>query len=346
MEQPQTSSPVQGQQQHNAAPTQPAPAQPVPQQPRASYLPQQQAAAQPFQQPAPYYAYQPAPRVVPFSKNWYWGKMGLAIASVVFAVIALGLALGLAMGPRSNVYATGFEYIVIPLVIACVVWDLVVLISVCTCLARHRRASKAQQSEQGQQQQPQDNSHPKGVHPGASVGVDLVLWLGGLVTLLFSLSFATSYGYEDYVCEDDYYRNSSYYRGYYDEYCNEEAAAVRRGVVQLGRALVAFICLLTLTHFIVFVRACVETNQRNRMRGPVIMVPAQHLSMYMAPPQQPGVMPMMPPHTYMASGHQGASPVVNNEKAAATANPQAHAAPTEGFYAPNPPTASHAGQAV
>lgn len=104
--------------------------------------------------------------------------------------------------------------------------------------------------------------------------------------------------------------------------------------------------LSSLTHFIIFVRACVETNQRNRMRGPIIMVPAQHMSMYMAP-QQPGMMPMMPPQTYMAPGHQGA-PAANNEKAAAgaAASPQAHAAPAEGFYAPHPPAAGHAGQAV
>ncbi|KAK7920106.1 hypothetical protein PG985_008128 [Apiospora marii] len=293
MDQPQSPSPVQGQQQ-TAAPTQPVS---VPQQPRASYAPQQQAAAPPFQQPAPYYAYGAAPRVVPFDKNWYWAKIGLTIASIIFAIITLILGVTLARGPQSDMYGSGYEYI-------------------------------AQQ----------DNAHLKGIHPGAHVGVDLILWLGGLVTLLFSLSSAIGYRYRDRMCEDDYYLNSDYYHDYYEEYCRADAIAARRSYVSIGRALVAFIGLLTLTHFIIFVRACVETNQRNRMRGPIIMVPAQHMSMYMTP-QQPGMMPMMPPQTYMA-------PAAHNEKAAAAPSPQAHVAPAEGFYAPHPPAASHAGQAV
>lgn len=243
MEQPQASSPVQGQQQ-TETPTQPASA---PQQPRAPYIPQQQAAAQPFQQPAPYYAYGAAPRVVPFDKSWYWAKIGLTIASIVFAVITLGLALGLALGPRRDMYGSGYEYIVIPLVIACVVWDLAALIAVCTRLARHRRASNAQQQQptQGQQQPAQDNAHLKGIHPGAHVGVDLILWLGGLVTLLFSLSGAISYRYSERMCQDDYYLNSDYYHEYYEEYCSAESAGARRSSAQVARALVAFICLLT-----------------------------------------------------------------------------------------------------
>ncbi|KAK7949210.1 uncharacterized protein PG986_010096 [Apiospora aurea] len=338
MEQTHASSPVQGQQHHAAAaPTQPAAAMSPPRQHHASYQPQQ---AQPFQQPAPYYAYGASPRVVPFDKNWYWAKIALTVASIVFAIILLGVSLGLALGPMSTIYSYGYEFVVIPLVIVCVVWDLAELLTVCICLARRRRSPHSQPEGQQQQQQ-----HRQGIHPGAHVGVDLVLWLAGIVTLLFSISdYLESTYYDPYDCNTYYYHSSSFY----EEYCNDDYLNnLKSFYIPAKRAVLAFICLLTITHFVIFVRACVETNQRNRMRGPVIMVPTQHLSMYLAP-QQPGMMPMMPAQTYMAPGHQGASAV--NEKSAA-AHPHAHvtqsnAAPAEGFYAPSPSTAGHAGQAV
>ncbi|KAK8040021.1 hypothetical protein PG993_008432 [Apiospora rasikravindrae] len=317
---------------------------PPSQQHHASYQPQPQvgAAAPPFQQPAPYYAYGASPRVIPFDKNWYWAKLALTVASIVFAVILLGVSLGLALGVRNSIYSYGYEFITIPVVIVCVIWDLAELITVCVCLARRRRRLPA---PEGQQQQQQAANHRQGIHPGAHVGVDLVLWLAGIVTLLFSISdYLESASYEAYECNTYYYHSSHYY----DEYCTEDYLnGLKSFYIPAKRAVLAFVCLLTVTHFVIFVRACVEVNQRNRMRGPVIMVPTQHLSMYLAPQQQPGMMPMMPPQTYIAPGHQGSSAV--NEKAAA-AHPQTHttqqqsnAAPAEGFYAPRPSTA---GQAV
>ncbi|KAK8086091.1 hypothetical protein PG994_001065 [Apiospora phragmitis] len=347
MEQTQVTSPVQGQQ--DAAPTQPAPAAKSPPQQHPASYPSQHGAAQPFQQPAPYYAYGASPRVVPFDKTWYWAKIALTVASIVFAVILLGLSLGLALNPHSGLYDYGYEFIIVPLVIACVIWDLAELITV--CLPRRRRPAAQQQQQQQQQQtqtqgqQPQQDAHHRqGIHPGAHVGVDLVLWLAGIVTLLFSIAGYFETGYLPYECDD--YANSSYYHtsSYYDEQCGEDYLnTLKNFYIPAKRAVLAFICLLTITHFVIFVRGCIETNQRNRMRGPVIMVPAQHLSMYLGP-QQPGMMPMMTPQTYMAPG-QGTSTI--NEKAAAHATqPESNTAPAEGFYAPNHSSTGHVGQAV
>ncbi|KAK1995667.1 hypothetical protein LX36DRAFT_724880 [Colletotrichum falcatum] len=81
----------------------------------------------------------------------------------------------------------------------------------------------------------------KGIHPGAHVGLHLIFWMyfttiAVIMTLL---------------------------RGYSSDwpFATEEHAAL------------AFTYLLTLNHFILFVRACVETNKRNT-GAPIYMVPA------------------------------------------------------------------------
>ncbi|KAI1485584.1 hypothetical protein F5X96DRAFT_321593 [Biscogniauxia mediterranea] len=107
----------------------------------------------------------------------------------------------------------------------------------------------------------------RGIHPGAHVALHLLLWLGFIVGLGLTgylLTFATLYG--------DYY-------DYYEYYGNN--------YVELMRALTSFLALLVIVHFFLFVRACVETAQRNRVGGapPVMMVPQPMY--YQAPPMQP-----------------------------------------------------------
>ncbi|KAK8106955.1 uncharacterized protein PG998_008968 [Apiospora kogelbergensis] len=321
-----------------ASPTQPAPAA-VPQQPQkqhGAFSQHHQQSAQPSQQLAPYYAYGASPRVIPFDKNWYWAKLALTIASIVFSIILLGLGLGISLRPMDSYYSSSYAWIVIPLVIVCVVWDLAELITLFTC-GRRRKTDVPQQAQQQdpQQQQKQETAHD-GIHPGAHVGVDLVLWLAGIVVLLFSISSSID-GYDmGYGCNSSYYTSSSYYR----HYCNADYQnALKNFYRPAHRAALAFICLLIITHFVIFVRACIEVNQRNRMRGPVIMVPSSHMSMYIVPgQQQAAMMPMMPAQTHMAPA---------SEKAAGSSHPQSNAAPAEGFYGPGPsPSTGHAGQAV
>ncbi|KAI0126223.1 hypothetical protein BJ170DRAFT_634203 [Xylariales sp. AK1849] len=100
----------------------------------------------------------------------------------------------------------------------------------------------------------------RGIHPGAHVALHLLLWLGfcaasGLTGYLISIALEC-----DYYCRN--------YSDYYDPSSSRYVSAME--------AILAFLSLLVLIHFTLFVRACVETAQRNSTAGPVIMVP-QHV---------------------------------------------------------------------
>ncbi|KAL1841000.1 hypothetical protein VTJ49DRAFT_7554 [Mycothermus thermophilus] len=92
----------------------------------------------------------------------------------------------------------------------------------------------------------------RGIHPGACVAVDLLLWLG----LVVGTAFLSLWG----IATDIVNSSSSSYSYYYgyddDDYGVSESATT-------GKALIAFGALLTVLHFVSFVIACVETHQRN-----------------------------------------------------------------------------------
>jgi hypothetical protein len=94
----------------------------------------------------------------------------------------------------------------------------------------------------------------RGIHPGANVALDLVLWLGLIVgtVLLWLLGVATpvTFGYYNYA--------DSYNQDRYDTLT--EMARLAR----LGQALLGLGSTLTILHFTTFVIACVETSNRNR----------------------------------------------------------------------------------
>ncbi|KAK1981763.1 hypothetical protein LZ30DRAFT_749831 [Colletotrichum cereale] len=81
----------------------------------------------------------------------------------------------------------------------------------------------------------------KGIHPGAHVGLHLIFWLVFAIAVVCELLFAV-YG-------------------------------IRWSFATRQHVALAFTCLLLLNHFILFVRACIETNQRNA-GAPIYMVPA------------------------------------------------------------------------
>ncbi|KAK3209781.1 hypothetical protein GRF29_44g652830 [Pseudopithomyces chartarum] len=141
------------------------------------------------------------------------------------------------------------------------------------------------------------------VHPGAQVGVDLVLWLGFLTTGLFAIfgtisvaswgsdgtlgyfgsgsghyvqgsngtwtwqtSQSDSYYYEDRPCNSS--SSSSRYQSSFDS-CEEQDAFVnamwKGNVMRYNIDLTVTVCqfLALLFHFILFVWACVDTHRRN-----------------------------------------------------------------------------------
>ncbi|KAI0121304.1 hypothetical protein BJ170DRAFT_737168 [Xylariales sp. AK1849] len=277
-----------------------------------------QAPYQPYPYPQPSYVQQP--RVIPFDKTWYWLKIGLTCGSLVFCIILLALSIAISVGTTFESSFTITIFWCAPLVVIAGLWDIAELITVCACGKRHGQGGR------------------QGIHPGAHVGVDLVIWLAAVFC-----AFISAVAYVDAQsilrsCAEEQ-NDDSTYSSYYNYCDDDDLAAAKNGIlIPTLRAIMAFIGLLTLVHFIIFVRACQETNQRNRSRPTLMMVPPP--AMYYAPPPpgmvaygHGGTYPVMPPQAHLSQGAAG------NEKAPAT-QPQDNSSSYAGFFAPTGPTAT------
>ncbi|KAM7194180.1 hypothetical protein V8F20_008100, partial [Naviculisporaceae sp. PSN 640] len=101
----------------------------------------------------------------------------------------------------------------------------------------------------------------RGIHPGACVGVDLILWLGLIAcTVILGLIGVGTNGFL-------YYYSSSYYDSY-DFY--DYDMGLYSDMITKGRAMLGLASCLIIVHFVLFVLACYETNVRNNM-GPTIV---------------------------------------------------------------------------
>lgn len=97
-------------------------------------------------------------------------------------------------------------------------------------------------------------SRPRPMHPGANVGMDLVLWLGLIVTGVFAI----------FPGLDNLSRSESL--SYYS-YQSSRRGRLQRALNHLGVVEVvgcAFTFLAVLLHFTLFVWACVDVNRRNK----------------------------------------------------------------------------------
>jgi hypothetical protein len=112
----------------------------------------------------------------------------------------------------------------------------------------------------------------RGIHPGANVALDLLLWLGlvaGTILLwLFGIATALTVSSSSYWL-DDFNRDYSSYDGY------ESVAEEIMRVAAMGQALIGLAATLTILHFVTFVIACVECSKRNRANT-VVYVDASH----------------------------------------------------------------------
>ncbi|KAK3326160.1 hypothetical protein B0H66DRAFT_148483 [Apodospora peruviana] len=177
------------------------------------------------------YTMVPAPqRLVPYSRNWYIARVLLRCLSFVLAVVMLGLA-------RENTYSWTWKAAV-PAGVCVAVYDLVE-IAVFGVRYKVRR----------------------GMHPGATVGADLLLWLICLVCAFFHIALGTElamiiFGTYPYSTDIDI--------------TNE-----------------TILIILAIIHFILFVRACIETRQRNKSKG-------RNLYVYMYTPGGGRPIPVLP----------------------------------------------------
>lgn len=98
------------------------------------------------------------------------------------------------------------------------------------------------------------SSRRQGMHPGALVAYHLIIWLlavvGVIVTAMFNSTSAMSW-YD--------------YPSYQEGYMNAEVAVYEQ-------VLLAFDCILLLTHFFLFVGSCVMTNRYNNAKRKVVIV--------------------------------------------------------------------------
>ncbi|KAK4133956.1 hypothetical protein BT67DRAFT_422656 [Trichocladium antarcticum] len=158
----------------------------------------------------------------------------------------------------------------------------------------------------------------RGIHPGANVALDLLLWLAfvaGTVLLgLFGLAASV-------LLSKPPPRSGPTYQYDYLWYGSGKDSWVRKPnpVVGRGRALLGLGAMLTILHFTTFIIACVETSIRNRRSLQVVYVnggygmpgPNAHAHAQGVVYSQPQhgyapAAPAAPGQVYMPPGHQPA----------------------------------------
>ncbi|EGR52936.1 uncharacterized protein TRIREDRAFT_119806 [Trichoderma reesei QM6a] len=252
----------------------------------AHSLPQELAAAgyQPYYQP---YPGQPtvAPTPAESTKGAYT-RLGFHGVVVVLGAIGLGVSLSSLGGDEGY----GIGAAAAPGAAACLAWSLAELIT------RAVRKWKA------------------GIHPGAHVGICLILWLltaimGGSLSAFVALNDVSDRDEENCIVNTyDRYGNLHTY----DE-CDDYYVHYPRGKA-LGGAVIT--CMLFAIEFGLFVDACVRTHRRNTAKARPVMVIAQPQNWG---PATQGWQPMrneastdgvqMPPAAAAAAGARGQEPV-------------------------------------
>lgn len=208
------------------------------------------------------------PKVEPFkpSKPFSVGKVTLASFNFVFAIITLGLSLGLIT------LAWSFDSFIGVIIAASAVsssHSCQRALELCTDIPPppHQAAASIiwQLAEYITILVRRSIYRP--IHPGAHVGVHLVLDVL-CILVVGSLSTSLAYGLADWIvdsrCDGT---NFDYYDGNHYVYCDYDTFSSRAQANKyfaLLEALVAFSTLMTISHFVLFVLACVETDRRRK----------------------------------------------------------------------------------
>ncbi|KAH6998362.1 hypothetical protein BKA56DRAFT_664955 [Ilyonectria sp. MPI-CAGE-AT-0026] len=197
-------------------PLQPQQQQQPPQQQQHVPQYQQSQYQQPQYQPIQPQQYQGKPPPPHVSSRGMWStKLTLRIISIIFCIVIIGVAASVAVDWSLFPLVT-----LVPPAGVAFIWNFSE--SICLCVRRGHR----------------------GIHPGAVVGVDLILWLGYLVAIVI---FAIWTGIAD-----------GYYYTYYTAFTNYRAI-FGIGIIEI------------LLHMILFIMGCYETSVRNRNQAPQIV---------------------------------------------------------------------------
>jgi hypothetical protein len=176
-----------------------------------------QAPYQPYLFPQPMYG--TPTHIIPFSKTWHWIKIGFTVASILWCIILLGLSIAISV---SQIYPDFTPPLLwcVPIIAVTAIWDGAELIAIC-----------ARGSQNGARQ---------GIHPGAHVGVDLVIWLASILcTAIAAGMFVSAQGTLS-QCADS--SDADYY-----DYCDQDEydALLNGNYGQVLVAMMAFAGLLT-----------------------------------------------------------------------------------------------------
>ncbi|KAJ2893825.1 hypothetical protein MKZ38_008207 [Zalerion maritima] len=281
--------------------------------------------AQPTQQPQQQFSpgtpfiYHSQPTEIPFNRRWHVAKTVVRGWSFLFATIIIILDIVLILkaneiyaqyledGDSIYAYYRGDDYTIafllwvssMPPAILVFAWDMAEFVTLC---ARRKTVGR-------------------GIHPGAHVGMDLIIWL--VLTIIWgSLAAAISFLPEYYGSSDDQYISM---------------ASLRR----LAVTLIVLLILLFVIHFFLFVRACVETDQRNKAkrhaREAIMVFPqpgAQHHPYYhLGQGQQPQASWFQPAPLSNAR-RSAAGPPPNGSQPAGAPQVQPPAQAYGNYYAP------------
>lgn len=111
----------------------------------------------------------------------------------------------------------------------------------------------------------------RAIHPGAHVGIHLVLWILALlvtISFCFTLSYELSSWTVDSQCGDNsggYYSTGGSSSGYEScDYYTFSSDAKARLYLGMLEAVTAFSLLMLMCHFALFVMACIETDRRRK----------------------------------------------------------------------------------
>lgn len=202
------------------------------------------------------------------SRSFSLGKLTLACFNFVFAIIVLGLSVG-------NITVALFDGIMLILAASLVSTPHPSLTNVSYKEDRKKKdlligfpfqgaASILWQLAEFITLAVRRSIH-RPIHPGAHVAIHLCLWI---LAILVAGSACTSVVYisDSYTVDSDCLRTYSKYSsayGYCDFYSFKTDAAAHK-YLRMIEALTAFAILMTVSHFTLFVLACVETERRRK----------------------------------------------------------------------------------
>lgn len=171
-----------------------------------------------------------------FNRIWPLARIVLTSLSTAFCVVVLGVSIALAADPAVQSYVVVWTA---PQAGAALLWSGIEIVTAYT-----------------------GGKSRRDIHPGAHLVVQLLLWLGfsaGVGLTACILGFALSFDDSDPYPENyDYYGRGGY--EYYSQY-----------YVHSMEAVIAFLSLLIIVHFLLFVGACVGTSRRRGSRNTTVV---------------------------------------------------------------------------